>query len=196
MPRIFSEQERRIIRTKLLQAGIRELEHKPYRSILVDSIAAEAGIAKGTFYNFFPSKEAYFYEIMQFIKERNRETFKQLLHCEEISKNEVTACLYHRYTQVKTVYDYFSPEDMKLIMRKLPNGDVENDSVEFAEWICEHLAVTEKERKAKVIVNMCNIMAMASSNRDILEPGAYEETVLIFCRAMADYIFKEERDEA
>lgn len=194
MPRIFSEQEREIIRMKLLNAGIEELENKSYRNIAVDSLAAKVGIAKGTFYNFFPSKEEYFYAVMQFIKEKNRNELKELLFGEKVQKDEIVACLYHRYTKIKTVYDYFSPEEMKIIVRKLPNGDEADDSVEFAEWICGKLSVSGKAKKAEVIVNMCNIMAMAASNRDMLEPCAYEETILIFCNTIADYIFKEERE--
>lgn len=192
MPKIFSEQEREIIRTKLLHAGIEELENKSYRNIAVDSLAAKVGIAKGTFYHFFPSKEAYFYAVMQFVKEKNRNELKELLYGGKVQKEEIVACLYHRYTKIKTVYDYFSPEEMKIIVRKLPNGDEAADSVEFAEWICGALSVPEKAKKAKVIVNMCNIMAMAASNRDMLEPCAYEETVLLFCNTIADYIFQKE----
>lgn len=60
MPKVFSEQEREIIRIKLLNAGIHELENKPYRNIAVDSLAAEAGIAKGTFIIFFPFQRSIF----------------------------------------------------------------------------------------------------------------------------------------
>lgn len=192
MPKIFSEQEREIIRMKLINAGMEELENKSYRNIAVDCLAAEVGIAKGTFYNFFPSKEAYFYAVMQFVKEKNRNELKELLLREKIQKDEIVSCLYHRYTKIKTVYDYFSPEEIKIIVRKLPNSDEADDSVEFAEWICENLSVSDKEKKAKVIVNMCNIMAMAASNRDMLEPCAYEETIFIFCNAIADYILERE----
>lgn len=192
MPKIFSDQEREIIRMKLINAGMEELENKSYRNIAVDSLAAEVGIAKGTFYNFFPSKEAYFYAVMQFVKEKNRNELKELLLCEKIQKDEIVSCLYHRYTKIKTVYDYFSPEEIKIIVRKLPDSDEADDSVEFAEWICENLSVSDKEKKAKVIVNMCNIMAMAASNRDMLEPCAYEETIFIFCNAIADYILERE----
>lgn len=192
MPKIFSEQEREIIRMKLINAGMEELENKSYRNIAVDSLAAEVGIAKGTFYNFFPSKEAYFYAVMQFVKEKNRNELKELLLCEKIQKDEIVSCLYHRYTKIKTVYDYFSPEEIKIIVRKLPNSDEADDSVEFAEWICENLSVSDKEKKAKIIVNMCNIMAMAASNRDMLEPCTYEETIFIFCNAIADYILERE----
>ena len=78
MPKIFSEEEQEIIRMKLIKVGIHELESKSYRNIAVDTLAAKVGIVKGTFYNFFSSKKAYFYEIMQFIKEENRNDLKRL----------------------------------------------------------------------------------------------------------------------
>lgn len=104
-------------------------------------------------------------------------------------KEEVTACLYHRYTQMKTVYDYFTPEEMKLIMRKLPNGDTENDSVEFARLICNHITEMDANR-AKVIVNKCNMLALPAANRSMFEQGAYEQAIHIFCKALSDYIFE------
>lgn len=63
MPKIFTEQERETIRKKLLDAGINELSYNRYRNIAIDKIASEAGIAKGTFYNFFSSKEAFFMKL-------------------------------------------------------------------------------------------------------------------------------------
>ena len=60
MPKIFSEKDREIIRNKLLEIGQESLKQKNYRDISLDDVTAKAGIAKGTFYNFFPSKELYF----------------------------------------------------------------------------------------------------------------------------------------
>lgn len=189
MPKIFNEQEREVIRCKLLDAGIEILAKKRYRDIAIDEITAEVGIAKGTFYNFFPSKEVFFYEIMQLIKERNRDSLKNLICGEQPTKEDVINCLYYRYTQLKTVYDYFTPEEMKLIVRKLPNGDSQNDSVEFAEFICKHLTEIGADKQAAVIVDMCNMLALAASNRSLFEPDGYEQAIRIFCNAMAEYIF-------
>ena len=189
MPKIFNEQEREVIRCKLLDAGIEILAKKRYRDIAIDEITAEVGIAKGTFYNFFPSKEVFFYEIMQLIKERNRDSLKGLICGEQPTKEDVINCLYYRYTQLKTVYDYFTPEEMKLIVRKLPNGDSQNDSVEFAEFICKHLTEIGADKQAAVIVDMCNMLALAASNRSLFEPDGYEQAIRIFCNAMAEYIF-------
>lgn len=189
MPKIFTEQEREMIRGKLLDAGLALLESKRYRSISVDEIAAEVGIAKGTFYNFFSSKEVFFYEIMQVIKEKNRETMQAVLLCERLTRDDVAAYLYRKYTQIKTVYDYFTLEEMKLIMRTLPDGEQRDDSAEFAELICSTLNVPDEEEKSEAIVGMSNILALAAANRSLLKENTYEQAVRVFCDAMADYIF-------
>lgn len=190
MPKVFSEQEKEILYKKLLAAGLKALQKKPYRMIIIDDIAAEVGIAKGTFYHFFSSKEAFFYEIMQQIKEKNRKEIKELLLHEKPSREEIVQCLFHRYTKMKTVYDYFSVEEMKKIVRKLPNEALQDDSVEFATWICNRLSV--KEDKASILVNLCNILALASSNRDMLEKGAYETTIRFLCQAIAEDLTSDE----
>ena len=191
MPKIFTETDRNLIRTKLLEAGLTELNDKSYRSISLDDITASVGIAKGTFYNFFPSKESFFYEVMQLIKENNREDLKELFRNGTPSKSDIEKCLYHRYTQVKTVYDYLTPEEIKIIVRKLPNGDVQNDSAEFAETLCKCFHTTKGKADPKIIVNTCNVLGLASSNRNMLEESAYSETIRLLCRALTDYIFEE-----
>lgn len=70
MAKIFKEDEREVIRAKLLDAGLQLLK-KDYRSISITEITASIGIAKGTFYNFFSSKEKFFYEIMIKIRDGN-----------------------------------------------------------------------------------------------------------------------------
>lgn len=192
MPKLFTEEERRTIRGKLLDAGLRRLEHSRWSSIAVEEIAAEAGIAKGTFYHFFPSKEAYFYEIMQCIKERNRADLRALLREQPPTREELVDCLYCRYTQMKTVYDYFTPEEIKRIVRRLPEGDQANDSEEFAALLCSRLTGRAQEKKAAAAVGMCNILGLASANRALFDPEGYAQAVRVFCNALADHILEGE----
>lgn len=192
MPKIFSERDREVIRNKLLNEGLRELESKRYRHISLDDITAHVGIAKGTFYHFFPSKEDFFYEVMQHIKKKNRSEFHLLTKKDSISKADIADFLFHRYTHTKTVYDYFTPEEMTRIVRKLPDGDSENDSVEFAKLLCEHIHFQNPSAKPEVIVNLCNVLALTASNKHMLEEKAYDETIRLLCQTLADYILGEE----
>ena len=57
VPRIFSDSDRDVIRQKLIDAGRSHFLRYGLRRTNVEELARAAGIAKGTFYNFFDSKE-------------------------------------------------------------------------------------------------------------------------------------------
>ncbi len=54
MPRAFKEAERSLIKSKLIAAGKRLINSAGVRLLVVDDVAREAGISKGSFYSFFP----------------------------------------------------------------------------------------------------------------------------------------------
>ena len=62
MPR-FSAGEREIIRQRLMREGERLFAAFGVKKVTVDEIVRATGIAKGTFYTFYPSKEHLYIEI-------------------------------------------------------------------------------------------------------------------------------------
>lgn len=62
MPR-FSESEKEIIRQKLLAEGERLFAAYGIKKVSIDEIVRAAGIAKGSFYTFYASKEHLYMEI-------------------------------------------------------------------------------------------------------------------------------------
>lgn len=64
MAKAFSVSERDTIRASLLVAALRNFQRKGVRAARVDDICREVGIAKGSFYAFFPSKEELFMDIV------------------------------------------------------------------------------------------------------------------------------------
>ena len=194
MPKIFSEADKTAIRRKLLDAGLRELEQKSFRRIAVDDLVEQAGIAKGTFYRFFPSKEAYFYEIMLKIRELNRARLLELFRQDIPSREALTQCLVERYTRMKSVYVYFPPADLEAILHKIPSArkQTDNDSMEFATLVGSHIRpLTEQE--AETIVGMFNLLGLAAANRFTVQIPGYEPAVEVFCAALSDYILKGEK---
>jgi AcrR family transcriptional regulator len=57
MPRIFKEADKTAIREKLVNEGKRLFQRYGIRKTSVEELATSVGIAKGTFYHFFESKE-------------------------------------------------------------------------------------------------------------------------------------------
>jgi len=65
MPKAFSERERQGIRERLITAGKRLINTMGLRRLIVDDAAREAGISKGSFYSFFPSREDFILSVFE-----------------------------------------------------------------------------------------------------------------------------------
>ena len=76
MPIAFTEEEMTKLRHELILAGIRLSRELGLQRMSVEKITSAVGIAKGSFYIFFDSKEDFILEIADYA---NRETKKMLL---------------------------------------------------------------------------------------------------------------------
>ncbi len=65
MSKAFSEYEKEMIRKRLLEQGYRLFSIYGLKKTNIDEIAKAAGISKGAFYSFYPSKEALFMDVIE-----------------------------------------------------------------------------------------------------------------------------------
>ena len=65
MPKTYSEKERTAIIRRLKKEADRLIREKGVKKTTVDELVQRAGIPKGTFYLFYPSKEMLFFELTQ-----------------------------------------------------------------------------------------------------------------------------------
>ena len=65
MPKAFSEPDRARIQAKLIAAVKRILNAAGIRLLVVDDVAREAGISKGSFYSFYPSLEEFILSVFE-----------------------------------------------------------------------------------------------------------------------------------
>lgn len=69
MGRAFTEKDRATIRARLLDSAAELFGRYGLKKTAVDDIVKAAGVAKGTFYQFFPSKEALYFEILDALED-------------------------------------------------------------------------------------------------------------------------------
>ena len=79
MPRIFKDTDRAIIREKLVIEGKKLLQRYGLKKTSIEELARSAGIAKGTFYHFFESKEDLCFAIFDREEEKLAENLHQIL---------------------------------------------------------------------------------------------------------------------
>jgi AcrR family transcriptional regulator len=82
MPR-FSEHERQIIKNRLLEEGERLFASHGIKRVSIDELTRAIGIAKGSFYSFYPSKEQLFTEILFVTQNRLWEELERFLRANE-----------------------------------------------------------------------------------------------------------------
>lgn len=78
MPRGFSEREMKRIRQALLDIGVERLKTTGVHKTTVEDLTSAAGISKGAFYKFFPTKEALFFNVIEIYEQRLEEQFFKL----------------------------------------------------------------------------------------------------------------------
>jgi AcrR family transcriptional regulator len=74
MPRAFTEEERDRIQGRLIKAGKIFINRAGIKLLVVDDIAREAGISKGSFYSFYPSREDFILSVFESWEDEYRNT--------------------------------------------------------------------------------------------------------------------------
>ncbi len=72
MPRAFNDNERASIRARLRHAGARLFAETGVIKTSVEQLATRAGIAKGSFYKFYDTKELLYFELLEDVQNRIR----------------------------------------------------------------------------------------------------------------------------
>jgi len=79
MPKWFSEDEKELIRRKLLEQGEKHFSRFGFKKSNVEEIALAVGISKGAFYRFFDSKELLFMEVIEEVEIRGRKEILKVI---------------------------------------------------------------------------------------------------------------------
>lgn len=112
MPKGFAEEEKKVITEKLMEECKSSWQKYGYKKTSVDTLCNDVGISKGSFYNFFDTKETLFYQVL-------KDTQKNLYEIveERISQNqskygvaEALKEIYLEYTKSSFVFDTKNPD--------------------------------------------------------------------------------------
>lgn len=147
MATAFTAEEKEVIRKKLHKVAKECLQRYGVKKTTVDQMAAMVDISKGSFYNFYSSKEMLFFTVLEEyqIDVMNRLT-EQLGMETKIDTNRLVQLLYDFYQDFRYsfMYTIFKNHEMELLVRKLPKEAITN----------HHLI---DDRMVKKIVSRINI---------------------------------------
>ncbi len=132
MPKAFSEREKGLIHSRLLEQGSRLFSTYGLKKTNIEEIARAVGISKGAFYAFYSSKEALFLDVLEQTEIRVR---RELLATADLPGPSPRLRLLALFKKACALFletpilKAFSGSDFELLFRRVP-----------AEKIQEHMA--------------------------------------------------------
>lgn len=131
MPKKYSETEKENIRRDLRRQAERLMAAGPVRRITVDEIVKAAAIPKGTFYLFYPHKEALFFDVIRSFRLEMQEEMLSLL--QELDENHIVTSLTTVFSHLldnmyeRGIWRLFEEEELQCVMRPLPEGTLDRE---------------------------------------------------------------------
>lgn len=177
MPRARTDAERKTIRGRLLEAGQALFERHGLPKTTIADLARDAGIGKGTFYQFFDSKEALFVAV----QEREERLFKAVvskeLHAATSGREAVRALLLtasqrlQRHPFLRLLLD---PLTISTLTLRLPPEALEQNETDDRAFV-ESL-VTAWQRRGwlldtvtpEIVFDVLASLFVMSRNRDLI----------------------------
>ena len=123
MPKAFTEQEKELIRKRLLEQGYKQFSAYGLRKTNIEELAEASGISKGAFYLFYASKEALFMDVVEQVEQRLRQELFAMVDLPGSSpRARLFALLHHAFDRVKTIplLQFLTGSDYDLLFRRVP----------------------------------------------------------------------------
>jgi AcrR family transcriptional regulator len=123
MVKAFTEKEKEFIGAKLKEAAKECLGRYGVKKTTVDQLVEMAGISKGAFYNFYPSKEVLFFSVLEdYQDEVIQDLTNSIAGRASVTAGDFAELVYKLYQDVNCsfVMNLVRNGEIELLLRKLP----------------------------------------------------------------------------
>ncbi|WP_096188166.1 TetR/AcrR family transcriptional regulator [Evansella halocellulosilytica] len=200
MPRGFNEAEKEKIKNALIESGEELFKTFGIKKTNIKDLTDKAGIAQGSFYNFFPSKEVLYFAIL----EREEKQIKQKV-VEQLSTPEAGSAdllknvlirSFHAINEYPLTSRLFTSNDYDYMIRKLPDDVIEEHANEdmfdlsplITAW--KEKGYIKQSLKEEVISSALRALFLMTTHKREIGEEAFDETVEFLAEAIADRVFK------
>ena len=193
MPRAFSEAEQTQIRSRLLEAGKRQIAAFGMRRLVIDEVTREAGISKGSFYGFFPSREDFILSVFEAWETDFRATlFKGMEESGESPQRRLENFILGAFAvfQREPGLLRIRPRDIEELALRLPperlarHQAADKKALEeaFASWGAAGLVSPEGEEALPALIPLVFTLAL---HREDFPAGTFEPMLRLLASSLA-----------
>lgn len=201
MPKSFSPREKEIIREALVTSGRALFGSLGLKKTTVEDLTDAAGIAKGSFYNFFDSKEILFYEIIRQEEESLKAELLEPLRDEApLTRARFREFLLNAFRIVDNnpiLRRIYFGDAYRLLMRKLPQELWDEHTSEDISEIEPLIRAWQQRgemirRDPEIIVSLIRSVFVLTIHKTELGEEYFEQTVELLIECVAIGLIPEE----
>ena len=198
MATAFTAEEKEVIRKKLHKVAKECLQRYGVKKTTVDQMAAMVDISKGSFYNFYSSKEMLFFTVLEEyqIDVMNRLT-EQLGTETKIDTNRLVQLLYDFYQDFRYsfMYTIFKNHEMELLIRKLPKEVITNHHLiddRMVKKIVSRINIRENI-SVEIVSALFRTIAMTILHIEEIGEEQFDTTLKLVIQGIVEQITEEDR---
>ena len=198
MATAFTSEEKEVIRKKLHKVAKECLQRYGVKKTTVDQMAAMVDISKGSFYNFYSSKEMLFFKVLEEyqIDVMNRLT-EQLGMETKIDTNRLVQLLYDFYQDFRYsfMYTIFKNHEMELLLRKLPKEAITNHHLiddRMVKKIVSRINIRENV-SVEIVSALFRTIAMTILHIEEIGEKQFDIALKLVIQGIVEQITKEDR---
>ena len=198
MATAFTSEEKEVIRKKLHKVAKECLQRYGVKKTTVDQMAAMVDISKGSFYNFYSSKEMLFFAVLEEYQIDVMDRLTEQLDMEaKIDTNRLVQLLYDFYQDFRYsfVYTIFKNHEMELLVRKLPKEAITNHHLiddRMVKKIVSRINIRENV-SLEIVSALFRTIAMTILHIEEIGEEQFDTTLKLVIQGIVEQITKEDR---
>lgn len=194
MPIIFSQEDRTVIKDQLKEIAFKLFKKQGIKKTTISQLTKEIGIAKGTFYNFYESKEDLVIAIMKDITRRTDEKFReQIGDRKKLPLMEAMQIYQTIFKPENSFFYHLNLQDIQWMKDNLPKGvlfDPEADKKK-AEYVLSFVEGVRQDIDYGVVANFPKMIHGMLESRDTFCQEAIETNIKLVLDTMLRYVSGE-----
>lgn len=184
-PKGFSDEEKEILRDKLCKCCEERWSLYGYKKTSISDLTKHIGVATGSFYLLFVSKEELFCETLRRIQNRLKSNWEEIIRSKPDIEGfrEAMIWLYKEYRSFPFLYDFNDPDYLALVNR-IPNETIEEfeiNSVQLLRRAEELAGLVLKIEREKAYAVLSTLLYTVSLRERIIQDDLVIYEFLLDC---------------
>lgn len=200
MATAFTSEEKEVISKKLHKVAKECLQRYGVKKTTVDQMAAMVDISKGSFYNFYSSKEMLFFTVLEEYQiDVMSRLIEQLGMETKIDTNRLVQLLYDLYQDFRYsfMYTIFKNHEMELLVRKLPKEVMINHHLiddRMVKKIVSRIHIKETV-SVEIVSALFRTIAMTMLHIEEIGEKQFDTILKLVIQGIVGQIIEEDNDE-